>query len=88
MNIEIRKETPQDYYETEAMTRRSFYNVYGPGCDEHLLVHKLRTHKDYLPDCSRVALVDGKIAGTIMFFKEVEQYAEYEGTFTREELIS
>lgn len=69
MNIEIRKELPQDYYETEAMTRRSFYNVYGPGCDEHLLVHKLRTHKDYLPDCSRVALVDGKIAGTIMFFK-------------------
>ena len=48
MNIEIRKETPQDYFETEAMTKRSFYNVYGPGCDEHLLVHKLRTHKDYL----------------------------------------
>lgn len=69
MNIEIRKELPQDYYETEAMTRRSFYNVYGPGCDEHLLVHKLRAHKDYLPDCSRVAVVDGKIAGTIMFFK-------------------
>ena len=69
MNIEIRKELPQDYHETEAMTRRSFYNVYGPGCDEHLLVHKLRTHKDYLPDCSRVAVVDGKIAGTIMFFK-------------------
>lgn len=69
MNIEIRKETSQDYYETEAMARRSFYNVYGPGCDEHLLVHKLRTHEDYLPDCSRVALVDGKIAGTIMFFK-------------------
>lgn len=69
MNIEIRKELPRDYHETEAMVRRSFYNVYGPGCDEHLLVHKLRTHEDYLPDCSRVALVDGKIAGTIMFFK-------------------
>lgn len=69
MNIEIRKELPQDYYETEAMVRRSFYNVYGPGCDEHLLVHKLRTHGDYLPDCSRVAFVDGKIVGTIMFFK-------------------
>lgn len=69
MNIEIRKELPQDYYETEAMTRRSFYNVYGPGCDEHLLVHKLRTHRDYLPELSRVALVDGKIAGTIMYFK-------------------
>lgn len=69
MNIEIRKEAPQDYYETEAMTRRSFYNVYGPGCDEHLLVHKLRTHKDYLPECSRIALVDGMIAGLIMYFK-------------------
>jgi len=69
MNIEIRKETPQDYRETEEMTRRSFYNLHGPGCDEHLLVHKLRTHKDYLPECSRVAVVDGKIAGTIMYFK-------------------
>lgn len=69
MNIEIRKETPNDYFETEAMTRRSFYNVYGPGCDEHLLVHKLRTHKDFLPECSRIALVDGKIAGVIMYFK-------------------
>lgn len=69
MNIEIRKETPQDYHETEEMTRRSFYNLHGPGCDEHLLVHKLRTHKDYLPECSRVAVVDGKIAGTIMYFK-------------------
>ena len=69
MNIEIRKETQKDYHETEAMTRRAFYNVYGPGCDEHLLVHKLRTHKDFLPDCSRVALVDGEIAGVIMYFK-------------------
>ncbi len=69
MKIEIRKETPKDYHETEAMTRRSFYNVYGPGCDEHLLVHKLRTHKDFLPDCSRIALVDGEIAGVIMYFK-------------------
>ena len=69
MNIEIRRETPQDYRETEEMTRRSFYNLHGPGCDEHLLVHKLRTHKDYLPECSRVAVVDGKIAGTIMYFK-------------------
>ncbi len=69
MNIEIRKERTTEYFETEAMTRRSFYNVYGPGCDEHLLVHKLRTHEDYLPELSRVALVDGKIVGTIMYFK-------------------
>lgn len=71
MNIEIRKETPQDYYETELMTKRAFFNVYGPGCNEHLLVHKLRNHKDYLPECSRIAVVDGEIAGTIMFMKAV-----------------
>lgn len=71
MKIEIRKERIEDYYETEAMTRRSFYNVYNLGCDEHLLVHKLRTHRDYLPECSRVAVVDGEIAGTIMYFKAV-----------------
>lgn len=71
MNIEIRKETPQDYHETELMTKRAFFNVYGPGCDEHVLVHKLREHEDYLPECSRIAVVDGQIAGTIMFMKAV-----------------
>lgn len=80
MNIEIRKERTTEYFETEAMTRRSFYNVYGPGCDEHLLVHKLRTHKDYLPELSRVALVDGKIVGTIMYFKAKIQTEEEEIT--------
>ena len=63
MDIEIRKETPGYYHETEEMVRRSFYNVYNPGCDEHLLVHVLRTHDDFLPELSRIALVDGKVAG-------------------------
>lgn len=66
MDIEIRKEEENDYYETEAMTRRAFYNVYNLGCVEHLVVRKLRKHEDYLPEFSRVALVDGKIAGLIM----------------------
>ena len=69
MNIEIRKETQKDYHETEEMTRRSFYNVYGPGCDEHLLVHKLRNADCYLDDISRVAELDGEIVGTIMYSK-------------------
>lgn len=69
MQIEIRKEREDEYFKTEAMVRRSFYNIYRPGCDEHLLVNKLRTHPDYLPELSRVAVVDGEIAGTIMYFK-------------------
>ncbi|MDO5434732.1 MAG: GNAT family N-acetyltransferase [Clostridia bacterium] len=69
MDIIIRKETEKDYIETEAMTRRAFWNKYRPGCDEHLLVHKMRSHPDYLPEFSRVAEIDGQIAGTIMYFK-------------------
>lgn len=69
MNIIIRPETEKDYSQTEAMTRRSFWNKFGPGCNEHLLVHVLREHPSYLPEFSRVAEVDGQIAGTVMYFK-------------------
>lgn len=67
--IEIRKETEADYFETEAVARRAFFNRHRPGCNEHLLVHKLRTHEDYLPKCSRIAVEDGHIVGLIMYAK-------------------
>ena len=54
-NIIIRKETKDDYYATELCTLRAFWNIHGPGCNEHLMVHKLRDSEDYLPDLSRVA---------------------------------
>lgn len=69
MDIIIRKETEADHFETEAMTRRSFWNKFKPGCDEHLLVHSLRNNPAYLPELSRVAEVDGHIAGVIMYFR-------------------
>lgn len=40
--IEIRQEKKQDYSETEYMTLKSFWNRHAPGCNEHLLVRKLR----------------------------------------------
>ena len=67
--IIIRKETPADYFETEAMTRRAFWNKFGPGCNEHLLVHLERKSPALLPELCRVAEVDGHIAGVIMYFK-------------------
>lgn len=66
-DILIRHEVPSDYYNTELMVRRAFWNLHRPGCDEHLLVSKLRTDNAYLPGLSRVAEVDGKIAGFIMY---------------------
>ena len=68
-NIIIRKETPEDYTKTEYMVMRAFWNLHGPGCNEHLLVHKLRDSEAYLPDCSRVAELDGQIVGVIMYSK-------------------
>ena len=42
MPITIRPERPEDYRDTEVLTREAFCDVYKPGCDEHLIVHKLR----------------------------------------------
>ena len=66
-NVIIRKETEQDYYATELMTMRAFWNRHGPGCNEHLLVNKLRSADEYLPELSRVAELDGKVAGAIFY---------------------
>ena len=63
----IRKETSHDYHETEHMVMRAFWNLHGPGCDEHLLVHKLREAPEYLPELSRVAELDGRIVGAILY---------------------
>lgn len=65
--IIIREERKEDYYESELVTMRAFWNIHGPGCNEHLLVHKLRNSKDYVPQISRVAEYDGKIVGIIMY---------------------
>ncbi len=68
-NLIIRKERIEDYKATELMVRRAFWNIHGPGCNEHLIVHKLRMSEDFLSDISRVAELDGKIVGVIMYSK-------------------
>ncbi len=68
-NLIIRKETTNDHHDTELMTMRAFWNLHGPGCNEHYLVHKLRGAAEYLPDLSRVAELDGRIVGAIFYSK-------------------
>ncbi len=67
MPLIIRPERPADYHHTELITQRAFWNLHNPGCNEHLLVRKLRTDPAYLPELSRVAELDGIIVGTIMY---------------------
>ena len=68
-HIIIRKETKEDDYAAELMTMRAFWNIHNPGCNEHLLVHKLREAEEYLPELSRIAEMDGRIVGAIYYSK-------------------
>ena len=67
--IKIRNEKKTDYKRVEEITRKSFWNLYVPGCNEHYLVHVMRSHEDFLPELDLVIEVDGQIIGNIMYTK-------------------
>ncbi len=63
----IRNETPADYRAVEELTRLAFWNVNMPGCDEHYLVHIMRSHPDFIPELDFVMEEDGKIVGNVIY---------------------
>jgi putative acetyltransferase len=65
--IKIRNEEETDYERVEEITRKSFWNLYIPGCNEHYLVHVMRSHQDFLPELDLVIEVDDQIIGNIMY---------------------
>ncbi len=67
--ITIRNEEETDYKRVEEITRKAFWNLYIPGCNEHYLVHVMRFHKDFLPELDMVIEVDNQIIGNIMYTK-------------------
>lgn len=68
-NVIIRNETPADYEAVEVLTRRAFYNLYVPGCNEHYLVRVMRPHPDFVPELDLVLELDGQIIGNVMYTK-------------------
>ena len=68
-DIIIRQEQTEDFYNTELMTMRSFWNKYFPGCVEHNMLRVIRASADYLPEISRVAELEGKIVGAAFYTK-------------------
>lgn len=68
-NIHIRREEPADYQRVEDITRKAFWNLYVPGCDEHYLVHVMRSHEDFIPELALVIELDDQIIGNIMYTK-------------------
>lgn len=65
----IRPEEARDHRAVEALTRRAFWNLHAPGCNEHYLVHKLRSHPDFIPELDFVLEVEGQIIGSIFYTK-------------------
>ncbi len=67
--VKVRNEKETDYERVEEITRKSFWNLYVPGCIEHYLVHVMRSHKDFMPELDFVIEVDNQIIGNIMYTK-------------------
>lgn len=55
---------PSDYSVTEALLRDAFWDLYRPGCLEHLVAHQLRTGEDVLFDL--VAEQHGEVVGCLL----------------------
>ncbi len=87
-DIVIRQEAPDDYNKTEEMTLKAFWNKYHMGCNEHLLVHKLRKSDVYLPKLSRVAAVADEIVGAICYSKAWLKKEGEDGTEQIKEIVT
>lgn len=67
----IRLETKEDHRAIENLVRESFWNVYRPGCSEHLLIHVLRDDPAFIPELDFIMEKDGKLIGQNMFMKTI-----------------
>lgn len=69
MDITLRPEEPSDAAEAEFLTREAFWNAFKPGCDEHYLLHVMRSDPSFIPELNFVAEQNGRIIGSIVYTK-------------------
>lgn len=75
MDITIQPELSSQYTITEELIRNVFWNLYQPGCDEHIIARLIRQSIDYIPEYSLVAMDDQKnILGCILYTKSKIEY--------------
>lgn len=78
LNIIIRRELKEELKIVENVIREAFWNVYKPGCDEHLMVHQLHTSKNFIKELDFVTELDGEIVGNIVCSKAMIKNDETE----------
>lgn len=69
MQVAIRRTQSTEYFQTEHVTREAFWNVYKPGCDEHLILNQLRKSDAYIQELDLVAVYEEDIIGHIISTK-------------------
>lgn len=69
MEISIHRTAKKDFCQTENLTRETFWNIYIPGCNEHLVLHNLRNSKSYVFELDLVAVFENEIIGHIISTK-------------------
>jgi predicted N-acetyltransferase YhbS len=65
--ISFRLENIDDYRRVEELTREAFWDLYRPGCEEHLMVHQLRKSQAYIPELDMIACDGEAIVGHILY---------------------
>ncbi len=69
MDITISQEEEKDFNTVENLIRETFWDLYHPGCSEHLVAHKLRQSPDLVKELDLVACDGSGIVGHIMYSK-------------------
>ncbi len=65
----IRLENKEDQQTVENIIREAFWNVYRPGCSEHLVANRLRKDSDFINELNYIIEVNNQIIGQIMFME-------------------
>ena len=69
INVLLRPEEEKDFHLVENLTREAFWNIYKPGCDEHLLIHNIRKRNEFIRNLDYVAVFNDEIIGNIVYAK-------------------
>ena len=72
-DIQIRLERKEERQSVENLVREAFWNMYRPGCLEHYVLHRMRSHPDFIPELNYVLEKDGRIIGQNVFVRAVIQ---------------
>lgn len=67
MHISIRQEVEKDFNDVEYLTREAFWDLYKPGCDEHLVLHKIRKVSAFVKELDLIACDNDVIVGNIIY---------------------